>query len=307
MRRIALSLALLPSLAFADLQSEFDDAIRLGIPLVLKGQYRLEKPVVLKPKDEFSNVSVTVIGNGSWHQIEAMFDGPAIIGYELKDCVFTNIGTRNPIGSGWQLNAKASSGRMTFTNCRTQCKTTCFEFLAPNGADISCVTFTGTDMQGADTGLKVVGPNALNFVCTNVTASFCKTAFDLTQGGCGSTFIGGGASHCGTAFDVNAGYELSGVGVVVEDTGIALNIGSGTGSGIDFNFSDCRTTPVLMKSGTNGGSIHLSALKAKGAAIKLTGDSPLNYLKLDGAASLCPIAGSHGKVEKGGVFSATIK
>lgn len=312
-----LLLFLLPCLAYGGLQEDIDACILLKASLKVQGRIRLEKGIRLYDPNNPENVQICIEGSGDPIQFEGSFEGPMFYGDNLKDCHFRNIGLWNHVGSGWQVNAvdvqghAGSASRNSWTGCRVQCPGIGMFFNATGGADISCTTIVASDLQGCDTGLKVVGSNALNVFCQNLTGSNLKTGADLTQGGSGSKFVSGGFSHAGTGWLANPGYELEIDGAVMEATGIVVDFGSGTGSGSTLSFSDVRNCGTLLRSGQNGASTRLTvgALKiTPGTAVKLTGDSGVAYCELKGAAATCKLSVNpkFGKVAKTGLaFAAT--
>lgn len=307
---LLLLLPLLAQVAPCGLQEDIDSCILLKASLKVQGRQHLERGIVLKDPTNPENVQICIEGSGDPVQFEGSFPEAVFSGDNLKDCHFRNIGVWNHIGGGWQVNARDTAGhagsasRNSWTGCRVQGPGIGWFFNALNGADISCTKLDSCDAQGSEAALKVVGSNALNILCVNLTGSNVKVGADLTQGGSDSRFVQGGFSYAGTGWLVNPGYQLTIDGATMEATGIVVDTGSGTGSGMSLKFSDIRNCGTLLKSGQNGATrIVLSALKVTaGTKVTMTGDSGQGYLELFGAASTCKVsAPKYGVVKKTGV------
>lgn len=305
-----LLLFLLPCLAKADLQSDIDSCIALHIPWA-PGNIVIDKPLVFKPLPGDDNFSLVIRGNGHPQQWSYYGQG---FPFEMdcpKGVTVENFNGWAHAGGGYHVTSHGSAGRFYASNSRVQSKHEAWLFEAIGGADISCVTFTGCDIEGASTGWRFVGPNNLNPTFTNCTGSNCQSLWDFTSGGSDHVIVGGGSSHCGTAINCNPGYQGSAQGITCEDTGTVLDLGSGTGSGYSLSCSDIRGCETLVRSGQNGASTRLTVQCLKvspNTAINLTGDSGKGYCTLIGAATQCKVtAPKFGHIEKTGanVFKAT--
>jgi len=300
-RFLASVLAVLASgLGFAGLQADWQAAIDLGIEFSPSKNYVEYAPVVLAPKPGQDNLTTTFRSAGAWNQLTFyVADDFAIKLVDPKGCTIAGLGLVNHLGSGVAMTSSKSAGRCYIERARVQCKGTAWLCEAPNGADFSCMTFIGCDVNLAAKGYEFVGSNNLDPNFYNCTGSYFGTLFDFTRGGCRFVIHGGGGSNGVTGIDCNPGYEGVAEHMDFEVTQTGLRLGSGTGSQVDFSVTDFRDGKYLVQSATNNGILNVSANKCKGAAIVLTGET--GYVRVSGRAAALPVAKQSGmKVEKFG-------
>lgn len=176
-------------------------AINLG-----SGIFTFSETIHVYGKDP-SYLCLTLDVSGPWNQITYTGKGPAIVFHNLKD---SRINGLHVLGGDVVFLTDGSSSRNTLTNCRVQKGGMVFD--APNGADM-CHFLLNT-CEAEEGSIRFIGPNNLDHVLTNCTASNNPNGvgFDFSEGGSASTLVGCGGSFNDAVIKVNGGYQLTIVG-----------------------------------------------------------------------------------------------
>lgn len=213
---------------------------------------------------------------GLWYQITYTGEDYFLTLKNWKDSSINKLRMRilGSKGSCIRILTDGSSSRNDIEEFRCNGGDTGVLFEAVGNADLSFTSVRNSEVSGAVTGWKWVGPNNLGPRLDNVNATNCIVGFDLRQGGSGARVSGCGGSYTKTLFWLNGGYQFMSWANESEGCDYAYVIGGDTAGGYG------QLTQIKIDD-----MEHRSLVKGF-AQVNKSGETTLGCLHLTGATDI---------------------